>query len=44
MTQEGIDPWEYLSMHIIPNQDPSFVGTERDYAKHQELLKNKNLS
>lgn len=35
MNQPDYDPWEYISVHIIPVRDPSFVGTLEDYANQK---------
>ena len=35
MNQPDYDPWEYISMHIIPVRDPSFVGTVEDYTSQK---------
>jgi len=34
MNQPDSNPWNYLSMYIIPNQDPTFVGTQKDYDEY----------
>ena len=34
MNQPDSNPWEYISMYIIPNQDPIFVGTEKEYKNY----------
>lgn len=34
MNQPDYDEWHYLSTYIIPNQDPSFVGTEQEYKEY----------
>ena len=40
MNQKDTSAWEYLSRYIIPNQDPSFVGTVEEY----NALKNQKPS
>ena len=35
MNQKDSSPWDYLSMYIIPHQDPSFVGTTAEYKAYK---------
>jgi len=42
MNQPESNAWDYLSMYIIPNQDPSFVGTVEEYSVYKNQQSNKN--
>jgi hypothetical protein len=44
MNQPESNAWDYLSMYIIPNQDPSFVGTVEEYSVYKNQQSNKNSS
>lgn len=44
MNQPESNAWDYLSMYIIPNQDPSFVGTVEEYSVYKNQQSNKNPS
>ena len=44
MNQPESNAWDYLSMYIIPNQDPSFVGTVEEYSVYKNQQPNKNSS
>ena len=44
MNQPESNAWDYLSMYIIPNQDPSFVGTVEEYGVYKNQQSNKNSS
>lgn len=43
MNQPESNPWDYLSMYIIPNQDPTFVGTQKDYEEYLKTSANIEL-